>query len=192
MNGTEAAYARTDHVGAATKDTRGHPGTHKRLCSRRENNTFKLIISRYRLLFSLEPRMFANASSFTPSASSSSSCTRCDTSSPSLCPPDASPASPSPPPSDGSFPPSSRVPPLSPPPLMAPTTPRSGTNPPSRSPWWSSYPPWCHGRISLCFIVSCFSCEWWGRWGGMGRDRLVGTRERVRYPTVDDDGGRRA
>ena len=43
VNGTEAAYARTDHVGAATKDTRGHPGAHKRLCSRRENNTFKLI-----------------------------------------------------------------------------------------------------------------------------------------------------
>lgn len=41
----------------------------------------------------------------------------------------------------------------------APSTPRSGTNPPSRSPWWSSYPPWCHGRISLCFLVSCFSCE---------------------------------
>ena len=20
-------------------------------------------------------------------------------------------------------------------------------------------PPWCHGRISLCFLVSCFSCE---------------------------------
>ena len=31
VNGTEAAYARTDHVGAATKDTRGHPGAHKRL-----------------------------------------------------------------------------------------------------------------------------------------------------------------
>jgi hypothetical protein len=28
VNGTEAAYARTDHAGAATKDTRGHPGAH--------------------------------------------------------------------------------------------------------------------------------------------------------------------